>query len=91
MRLDPAGLRRRNLIGASFPYQTETGWTYDSGNYLRRWQKAPGACRLDGYPVRQQASAAAGRLPRPRHRLLHGQYRHLQRAHGIALRPSAAS
>ena len=39
MRLDPAELRRRNLIG-SFPYQTKTGWTYDSGDYPAAMQKA---------------------------------------------------
>src|SRR5436305_1479438 len=32
MGLDPAELRRRNLL-ANLPYQTKTGWTYDSGNY----------------------------------------------------------
>jgi 2-furoyl-CoA dehydrogenase large subunit len=33
-RLDPAELRRRNLIAAeAFPYSTPTGGQYDSGNY----------------------------------------------------------
>jgi carbon-monoxide dehydrogenase large subunit len=32
--LDPAELRRRNLI-ASFPHRTPLGWTYDSGDYER--------------------------------------------------------
>ena len=32
MRLDPAELRRRNIIrGDAFPYQTRTGLTYDTG------------------------------------------------------------
>jgi carbon-monoxide dehydrogenase large subunit len=61
MRLDPAELRRRNLIG-SFPYQTKTGWTYDSGNYPAAMQKAQALADWAGYPVRQQASAAAGQL-----------------------------
>lgn len=33
--LDPAELRRRNLIEGEFPYATATGMTYDSGNYGR--------------------------------------------------------
>ena len=62
MRLDPAELRRRNLIAARFPYQTKTGWTYDSGNYPAAMQKCQALADWAGYPVRQQASAAAGRL-----------------------------
>lgn len=31
--LDPAEVRRRNLIQGPFPYKTITGATYDSGNY----------------------------------------------------------
>lgn len=32
--MDPAELRRKNLIPAeAFPYQSPTGWVYDSGNY----------------------------------------------------------
>jgi carbon-monoxide dehydrogenase large subunit len=34
MRVDPAGLRRRNFIpAAAFPYTTVTGLTYESGDY----------------------------------------------------------
>ena len=32
--LEPAALRRRNLI-RSFPHRTALGWTYDSGDYAR--------------------------------------------------------
>jgi len=34
LALDPAELRMKNLIQPDqFPYQTKTGWEYDSGNY----------------------------------------------------------
>ena len=35
LRLDPAELRRRNLIGGPFPYTTATELTYDTGDYVR--------------------------------------------------------
>ncbi|HSS92480.1 MAG TPA: xanthine dehydrogenase family protein molybdopterin-binding subunit [Candidatus Dormibacteraeota bacterium] len=35
LALDPAELRRRNLITGPFPYATPTGVTYDSGDYRR--------------------------------------------------------
>jgi carbon-monoxide dehydrogenase large subunit len=34
LALEPAELRRRNLI-RSFPHRTALGWTYDSGDYAR--------------------------------------------------------
>ena len=33
--MDPADLRRRNLIAGEFPYTTRTGMTYDTGDYRR--------------------------------------------------------
>src|SRR5207245_2920612 len=33
--IDPADLRRRNLITPPFPHDTPTGVTYDSGDYVR--------------------------------------------------------
>ncbi len=33
--IDPAELRRRNLITSPFPHDTPTGVTYDSGDYVR--------------------------------------------------------
>ena len=59
MGLDPAEFRRRNLIGA-FPYQTQTGWTYDSGNYAAAMPKCQALADWDGYAARRMASAAAG-------------------------------
>jgi carbon-monoxide dehydrogenase large subunit len=59
--LDPAEVRRRNFIAAdSFPYQSCTGLTYDSGDYRAALDKA-----LESYwgLRREQAAARAeGRL-----------------------------
>jgi len=35
LRMDPADLRRRNLIAGPFPYTTATGLTYDTGDYAK--------------------------------------------------------
>jgi carbon-monoxide dehydrogenase large subunit len=36
LEIDPVALRRRNLIRSDqFPYVSQTGWTYDSGEYER--------------------------------------------------------
>jgi carbon-monoxide dehydrogenase large subunit len=35
LRMDPAELRRRNLVSGPFPYTTATGLTYDTGDYAR--------------------------------------------------------
>ena len=35
LRMDPAELRRRNLIAGPFPYTTATGLTYDTGDYAK--------------------------------------------------------
>jgi carbon-monoxide dehydrogenase large subunit len=61
MRLDPAELRRRNLIG-SFPYQTKTGWLYDSGDFAAAMTRCQALADWQGYSERHAASAAAGRL-----------------------------
>ena len=45
--LDPAEVRRRNLIPAdALPYRAPTGLTYDSGDYHATLQKALGRVRL---------------------------------------------
>ena len=45
--MDPAEVRRRNLIGAGdFPYTTPTGTEYDSGDYLRAFDLA---LEMSGY------------------------------------------
>ena len=60
--MDPAELRRRNLISGPFPYKTRTGAQYDSGAYAQALQKL---LEVSGYPQlrSQQAQARAeGRL-----------------------------
>lgn len=45
--LDPAAVRRKNLVPATkFPYDNGLGWTYDSGNYQENFDKA---LELAGY------------------------------------------
>ncbi|HEX4833328.1 MAG TPA: aerobic carbon-monoxide dehydrogenase large subunit [Trebonia sp.] len=56
---DPAEVRRRNLIPADrFPYQSPTGWEYDSGDYARALDLA---LSLAGYESlrREQADKRA--------------------------------
>src|SRR6516165_2126267 len=52
MRIDPAELREKNLIRPdAYPYETRTGWIYDTGNYA-----APRA------KLRADAAAAASSI-----------------------------
>ena len=60
--IDPAELRRKNLIGPdAYPFATRTGWTYDSGNYAAALEKCRRLAGWDGYAGRRAASAAAGK------------------------------
>jgi aerobic carbon-monoxide dehydrogenase large subunit len=57
--MDPAELRRRNLIPAdAFPYQTPTRASYDSGEYAAAMDRALEAA---GYPVLRAEQAARRR------------------------------
>jgi carbon-monoxide dehydrogenase large subunit len=58
--LDPAEIRRRNLIPPdAFPHATAVGTTYDVGNYGRALD---GALRLSGYErLREEQAARRGR------------------------------
>jgi carbon-monoxide dehydrogenase large subunit len=47
LRMDPAELRRRNLIRGEFPYTTTAGSTYDSGDYARALDLALQAAHYD--------------------------------------------
>ena len=61
-RIDPAELRRKNLIRrGAFPYTTHTGWIYDSGDYDAALAKGQALADWQGYAARQAASRAAGR------------------------------
>ena len=61
MGIDPAALRLRNFV-SRFPYQTQTGWTYDSGDYPAAMTKCQALADWDGYAARAAATAAGGRL-----------------------------
>ena len=59
--LDPVKVRRRNLIPAdAFPYTTQTGATYDCGNYPRALALAVEAAGYDDLRAEQARRRAAG-------------------------------
>ena len=60
--LDPADLRRRNLIGADeFPYRTPSGGLYDSGDYEACLNDALELARYDERRIEQAEARAQGR------------------------------
>ena len=62
MRIDPAELRKKNLIRPdAFPYETRTGWIYDTGNYAAALAKCQALADWDGYAARHARSGAAGK------------------------------
>jgi len=59
--LDPADVRRRNVIPAdSFPYTTPTGACYDSGDYLGALDKALAAANYGELREEQQRRRVSG-------------------------------
>ena len=63
MKLDPAELRRRNLIPPSaMPYRTPMGETFDSGDFPRILERALNESDWSGFEKRRRESAARGRL-----------------------------
>jgi carbon-monoxide dehydrogenase large subunit len=61
--VDPADLRRRNLIpNRSFPYHTALGYTYDSGDYERALATVQEALPYTAWRARQAVGRAEGRL-----------------------------
>ncbi len=63
MRMDPAELRRRNLIPANaMPYTTPMGETFDSGNFAHILQRILTHSDWNGYPQRREESRKRGRL-----------------------------
>lgn len=63
MGIDPLDLRRRNLIApAMIPYRAPSGLTYDSGDFPAILDEALAAADWAGFPARQAASAARGRV-----------------------------
>ncbi len=63
LKMDPAELRRRNLVRPEqMPYRNAMGETYDSGDFLGLLEKALKAADWAGFEARRRASAADGRL-----------------------------
>lgn len=61
--IDPAELRRRNLIAADkIPYTTAFGNTYDSGNFPAVFERALAAADYAGFAARKKAAKKQGRL-----------------------------
>ena len=61
--MDPAEIRRRNLIPPSkLPYATPTLWTYDSGEFVRLMDKCMETSDWKGFAARKKASEKNGRL-----------------------------
>jgi len=61
--MDPAELRRRNLVPASaMPYRTPTGQTYDSGDFPAVMERALALADRAGFAARRRASEARGML-----------------------------
>jgi carbon-monoxide dehydrogenase large subunit len=61
--IDPAELRLKNLIRADqFPYETKTGWVYDSGDYERTLRKALELADYDELRRQQAAARERGEL-----------------------------
>src|SRR5713101_1100167 len=62
MNIDPAELRKKNLLRPdTFPYETRTGWIYDTGNYAAALAKCQALADWDGYAERRAKSEAAGK------------------------------
>ncbi len=63
MGLDPAELRRRNMIRPEqMPYRNAMAQTYDSGCFEQILQQGLALADWDGFAARREASAARGRL-----------------------------
>jgi len=61
--MDPAELRRRNLVPASaMPYRTATGQVYDSGDFAAVMDRALVLADRAGFAARRRASEARGML-----------------------------
>jgi carbon-monoxide dehydrogenase large subunit len=63
LNIDPAELRRRNLIPpGAMPYTTQMGETFDSGDFPAMLDKVLAAADWNGFAARREESAARGRL-----------------------------
>ncbi|MFO0995999.1 MAG: xanthine dehydrogenase family protein molybdopterin-binding subunit [Alphaproteobacteria bacterium] len=63
MGLDPAALRRRNMLSPSeLPHTTPFGTTYDVGDFPRQMSEALRHADADGFPARRADSERRGKL-----------------------------
>ena len=63
LHMDPAELRRKNFIPANkFPYQTQMGAVYDSGNYEKALDAALKAANWNGLIAERDKARKEGRL-----------------------------
>src|SRR5205807_5656696 len=63
MRLDPIEIRRRNFIRPeNFPYRTQLGDVYDSGNFPRIVERLVALADWEGFAARREQSRSRGRL-----------------------------
>ena len=61
--MDPAEVRRRNLIPSDrFPFRTQTGATYDSGNYAGALDRALEAAGWEQLKAERDAARTEGRV-----------------------------
>jgi carbon-monoxide dehydrogenase large subunit len=61
--LDPVDVRLRNLLRPDqFPYESKTGWVYDSGDYERALRKALDVARYEDLRREQAERRARGEL-----------------------------
>ncbi len=61
--MDPAEIRRRNLIAPDkLPYTTPTHWVYDSGEFQRVMDKCIESSDPNGFAARKKASETGGKL-----------------------------
>jgi carbon-monoxide dehydrogenase large subunit len=63
LKMDPAELRRKNLIRSNqFPFQTQMGAVYDSGDYEKALNAALKAANWDALKAERDQARAEGRL-----------------------------
>ena len=61
--MDPAELRLKNLLKPEqFPYQSKTGWTYDSGDYETTMRLAMDMIGYDELRAEQAEKRTRGEL-----------------------------
>jgi len=63
LKMDPADLRRKNFIKPNqFPFATQTGAVYDSGDYEKALDQALKTAQWDRLKAEREAARAQGRL-----------------------------